>query len=174
MIKRKIFPCPCHERILGSGGIAPLVPDVGDRWIRVVNFMSRSLYPRERTPVPVLQEVLGSQGRPWRTEEEKNLFSFTGIRTPIRPARTIVTILTELPWLPCEGDWLIIIFGLVWYEATTLEFEVFFWKCVEGLKITTKNKVRITGHLVWTLAFPNTKQTSELLNPIFGDMLCCF
>jgi hypothetical protein len=40
-----------HEGVLGSGGIAPRILDLGTRWKWVVSFTPRPLYPRERAPV---------------------------------------------------------------------------------------------------------------------------
>jgi hypothetical protein len=39
-----------HEDVLGSGGIAPRILDIGTRWRWVVSFRPRPLYPRERAP----------------------------------------------------------------------------------------------------------------------------
>jgi len=30
--KRKVYPCACQEAILGSEGIAPLIPNLGTRY----------------------------------------------------------------------------------------------------------------------------------------------
>lgn len=37
-----------YEGVWGSGGIAPLFPDLGTTWRRVVSFTSRPLFPRYR------------------------------------------------------------------------------------------------------------------------------
>jgi hypothetical protein len=39
-----------HEGILGSGGIAPCILDLGTRWRWVVSFMPRLLSPQGRAP----------------------------------------------------------------------------------------------------------------------------
>jgi hypothetical protein len=48
-VKVKLSLCfnwaPCHEGILGSGGIAPCILDLGIRWKWVVSFMPQLLYP---------------------------------------------------------------------------------------------------------------------------------
>lgn len=38
---------------MGSKGVAPLMLNLGARWGWMVNATPRSLYPRERTPVPI-------------------------------------------------------------------------------------------------------------------------
>jgi hypothetical protein len=41
---------PRHEGVLGSGGIAPRILDLGTIWRWVVSFTPRPLYPKERAP----------------------------------------------------------------------------------------------------------------------------
>jgi hypothetical protein len=56
--KGKIFPgllifylrAPRHEGVLGSGGIAPRIFDLGTRWRWVVSFTLRLLYPQVKSP----------------------------------------------------------------------------------------------------------------------------
>ena len=48
------MPCAPPEGIRGSRSVAPVVLNVGTRWI---NYTLRPLYPRERTPVPIEYEV---------------------------------------------------------------------------------------------------------------------
>jgi hypothetical protein len=40
----------CHEDVLGNGGVAPHILDLGSRWRWVVSFTPRPLNPRERAP----------------------------------------------------------------------------------------------------------------------------
>jgi hypothetical protein len=57
--KGKVVPvlnlAPRHEEVLGSGGIAPCILDLGIRWRWVVNFTGRPpLYPQgESPPLPL-------------------------------------------------------------------------------------------------------------------------
>jgi hypothetical protein len=41
---------PCHEGVSGSGGMAPLILDLGTSWRWVINLTPLPLYPRERIP----------------------------------------------------------------------------------------------------------------------------
>jgi len=41
---------PCHQDILGSGGIAPHILDLSTRWRRVVSFTPQQLYPQGKSP----------------------------------------------------------------------------------------------------------------------------
>jgi hypothetical protein len=41
---------PCHEGMLGSGGLAPPIIDLGTRWRWVVSFTTRPLYPQGKSP----------------------------------------------------------------------------------------------------------------------------
>jgi len=63
-----IFNCaPRHEGILGSGGIAPLILDLGTRWRWVVSFTPRPLYPQEKSPwYPLDRSLCGLQSRSGR------------------------------------------------------------------------------------------------------------
>jgi hypothetical protein len=47
-----------HENVLGSGGIAPRILNIGTRWRLVVSFMSRQLYPRSKCPRYALDSKL--------------------------------------------------------------------------------------------------------------------
>jgi hypothetical protein len=50
---------PHHEGVLGSGGIAPRILDLGTRWRWMVNFTARPLYPQAKSPRYPLDERLG-------------------------------------------------------------------------------------------------------------------
>ena len=56
------------------------------------------LTPREISPVPIAQEV-GSPGDSLDVLENRYSFASAGTRNPDRPARSLVTIMTELTWL---------------------------------------------------------------------------
>jgi hypothetical protein len=51
----------------------------------VVNARPRPLYPRERDPVPIVQEACWAPGLAWTGAEN---LAYTGIRSPDRPARS--------------------------------------------------------------------------------------
>jgi hypothetical protein len=64
---------PRHERVLGSGVIAPRILDLGTRWRRAVNFTPRPLYPQGKSPsCPLDRRLGGPQSRSGRGGEEKN------------------------------------------------------------------------------------------------------
>jgi hypothetical protein len=50
----------------GSGGVALLILNLGASCTWVVNATLLPLYLRERTPVPIVQGLVGPQGRPGR------------------------------------------------------------------------------------------------------------
>jgi hypothetical protein len=79
IIQSKVFPelfynwAPRHEGVLGSGGIAPRINNLGTRWRWVVSFTPRPLYPQGKSPRYPLQRRLGGpQSRSGRGGEEKN------------------------------------------------------------------------------------------------------
>jgi hypothetical protein len=69
--------------------------NLGARWVYVVNFTPRPLYPRERGLVPIVQEAGWVSVAPWLGSE--NLASMR-IRSPDRPARS-----ESLYWLRYSG-----------------------------------------------------------------------
>jgi hypothetical protein len=57
----------------GSGGIAPIILDLGARWTLVVSFTHRPLYPQGKSIwYPLGRRLGGSQSRSGRGGEEKN------------------------------------------------------------------------------------------------------
>ena len=50
--KSKVFPFQAVKALEGSGGLAPLILNLGTRGMRVVDFTPRPLYHRGRTSVP--------------------------------------------------------------------------------------------------------------------------
>jgi hypothetical protein len=63
---------PCHEDILGSGGIALRILNLGARCRRVVSFTSRPLYPVGKSKqYPLDRGLSGSQNRSGRCGKEK-------------------------------------------------------------------------------------------------------
>jgi len=53
-VEGKLPPFHSVKAYKGSRGIAPLILNFGKKWKSVVNCTLWSLYPRERTPVPML------------------------------------------------------------------------------------------------------------------------
>ena len=68
-----------------SRGIALPFHDLGARWGWVVSTTPRPLYPRERDPVPIVQEVGWAPEPVWTGAEN---LAPTVIRSPDRPARS--------------------------------------------------------------------------------------
>jgi hypothetical protein len=116
--KRKVAPvpffnrAPCHGSVLGNGGIAPRILDLGTWWRWVVSFTPRPLYRQERTPwYPLDRRLGGSQYQSGRGGEEKNSQLLPGIEPPfIQPvaqrytaelSRLLVAYVTDANF---EGD----------------------------------------------------------------------
>jgi len=93
--------------------IVPLIPTLGTRWRQMPKFTPRPPYPRKRIPVPNEWKFA------WFTKAELEVWGKrkclvpTGIQTPDRPARILVTMSTTLPrflhneflqiiFLPCK------------------------------------------------------------------------
>lgn len=77
---------------LGSTDIVPLGFELGAQWTLVVVTL-RPLYPRERTPVPIAEAWWAPESG-WLDLKMRKSPSPTGIRTPVRPAHTLVPIPT--------------------------------------------------------------------------------
>jgi hypothetical protein len=62
-VKGKAVLCfnwaPCHEGVLGSGGTAPRILDLGTRWRWVVSFTPRPLYRQGKSTWYPLDKRLG-------------------------------------------------------------------------------------------------------------------
>jgi hypothetical protein len=83
-----------------SGGIAPRILILCTRWRWVVSFTPRLLYDRGRSLHYIAERRPGGpQNRSGRDSEEKNPPPPGRDPKPGRPARSLVTILTELPRL---------------------------------------------------------------------------
>jgi hypothetical protein len=63
---------PHHEGVLGSGGIAPRILDLGTKWRWLVSFTLRPLYPQGKSPwYPWDRRLGGLQSRSGRGGEKK-------------------------------------------------------------------------------------------------------
>ena len=98
--------CSCHEGIWWSGGITPLILDLGTRLCKWFNsYLGRPTYPP--TPPPrgnsPQYTFSGRLGGPWnwsrRYEGEINLLQGIDRRILGRPTSSHVTVPTELSWL---------------------------------------------------------------------------
>jgi hypothetical protein len=68
----------------GSGGIAPLILDLGTRWRWVVSFTPRLLYPQGKIPsYPLDRKLGGPQSRAGSGGEKKNSQHLPGLEPPI-------------------------------------------------------------------------------------------
>jgi hypothetical protein len=79
----------------GSRDIAVLFLSLGVRMGWMVNATPRRIYPRQRDPVPIVEET-GWAPEPFCRSLEN--FAATGIRYPGRPAHSDSAIPTELYW----------------------------------------------------------------------------
>jgi hypothetical protein len=84
--------------VLGSGGIAPRILDLGTRWRWVVSFTPRPLYPRGNSPAYPLDRRLGGPQSRCGRGEEKNSQPLLGLEPPIIQlvAQSYTTELTRL------------------------------------------------------------------------------
>jgi hypothetical protein len=90
--------------VLGSGGIAPRVRNLGIRWRPVVSFNSSPLYSQGKTlqRCPFDKRLRGLQSRCGRVGEETKCLPYPcpcQESNPGRPACSLVTKVTELPRL---------------------------------------------------------------------------
>jgi hypothetical protein len=86
---------PVHTiKPYGNGGIAPLIRNLVTRWRCLVSRPGR-FTPRKELPYAMNRSLFGCDG------EEKRILPFLRIeaRLVCRPARSLVTISTELCWL---------------------------------------------------------------------------
>jgi hypothetical protein len=85
----------------GSGGIAPLIIDLGTRWRWVVSFTPRPLYPQGENPwYPLDRRLGGPQSRSGHSGGGEKNPCHCWESNSCRPARRRVTELTELPRFP--------------------------------------------------------------------------
>jgi hypothetical protein len=99
---------PRYEGVLGSGGTAPRIFDLGARCRWLVSFTPRPLYPQGKSPWYPLDRRLGVlQNRSRRSGGEKNSQPPPEIepRNSNRLVRNVVVIPTELSrlWKEMEG-----------------------------------------------------------------------
>jgi hypothetical protein len=97
---------PCHDSVLGSGGIPLRILDLGNRCMWVVTLTPRPLYPRERAPST---HCIGGRVGPRAgldSGEKKNSHPLPGLEPPIiQPvAQSCTTELSRL--LPFPGIYL--------------------------------------------------------------------
>jgi hypothetical protein len=106
--------CPRHDCIWRNRGIAPLIPNLGNRG-RWVVITPRPLYPRERTQAPT-ECMAGWTSEPIRTFRKRYLFPLPGIE-PIflSAACNQVTISTELSEL-VE----VMLLNIIWWRVISL------------------------------------------------------
>jgi hypothetical protein len=87
-VKMKLSLCfnwaSSHEGVLGSGGIAPRILNLGTGWRWVVSFTLQPLYFRGKSPWYLLDRRLaGPQSRSGHGDEEKNSEPLPGLESPI-------------------------------------------------------------------------------------------
>ena len=76
------------ERALIKGIALPCV-NLGAKLRWVVNATLRPLYPRVRVPIPIVQEAELAPGPVWTSEEKRQSFAPTWVRTAYRSAHTV-------------------------------------------------------------------------------------
>jgi len=89
--KSKLVPA-CTMKTYRIKCIAPLIPNLSTRRRWEVNFTLLPLLFRERTQVPIVQEVVWAPEPVWTCWRREKWFDPVGIWTPYRPGRTLVHI----------------------------------------------------------------------------------
>jgi len=73
-----------HESVLGSGGIAPRILDLGTRWRWVVSLTTRPLYTRNKSPrYPLDRKLCGPQSLSGRGDEKSPVTASAENLTPV-------------------------------------------------------------------------------------------
>jgi hypothetical protein len=81
---------PRHEGVLGSGGIAPRILDLGTRWRWVISFTPPPLYPQGKSPwYPLDRRMGGLQSRSVHRRKEKNSEPPPGLEPSINQPVTL-------------------------------------------------------------------------------------
>ena len=142
--------------IRGNGGIAPLIFNLGTRWMWVVSFRLRPLYSRVKSPWnPWNRRFTGPQSRSGCFGEEKETLSLPGIEPRFlrRLDRSVVSIQTHLAYVASNNELEKCGRKRLWLGSTA----AYYWSDCEDQRL---NSVRVTGLRaeVWTRAFQNTKQ----------------
>jgi hypothetical protein len=86
----------------GSQGIR-LLFNFGARWGWVINATPRPFYPRERDPVPIVQEAVRASGPVWTGAEN---LAFIGFQSPDRPphSESLFRLSCPAPFPVSRGD----------------------------------------------------------------------
>jgi hypothetical protein len=77
---RLLRHCARHEGVCGTGGLAPIIPNLGTRWRWALSFTPWSLDGRENSSVfPPIARLRGPPSRSGRFGKEKNLLRWPKI-----------------------------------------------------------------------------------------------
>jgi hypothetical protein len=109
-VKTKAVPVLARVGVLGSGGIAQCILDLGTRWRWVVSFTPRPLYPQGKSPWYPLDRRVGGvpQNRSGRSGEEKHSQTMSGLEPSIIQlvVQRYTTELSRLLWrYKCWGEY---------------------------------------------------------------------
>jgi len=118
---------------LGSGGIAPRILNLDTRWNWVVTFTPRPFYLRGKRPrYPVDRRLSELQSRSGRDgEEKKSHHCPCRDFNPGRPARSLVTVLTDLHRLVVLGIRVLCNISELWIQ----QFECLFVILVSNIAV---------------------------------------
>jgi hypothetical protein len=84
MVKGKAVPLHATEALVGRGGIAPIIHDLGTIWGEwSVSRPGHALPPEKGPPVPIVQEAGWAPEPVWTQRLEEKSFAPAGDRTPI-------------------------------------------------------------------------------------------
>jgi len=101
----------------GIGDEAPLILNLDTRMRWVVNFTSRPIYLREKSSRYTLIRILDGPRAGLDLMRRGKFLAHAGIRSPVRPARSLVTILPTLPQLPYSN--------ILWRKCTKGTWNLF-------------------------------------------------
>jgi hypothetical protein len=80
-VKVKVSSHHAMQAQKGSGGIGPLIRNLGTRSGCVVSATSRLLHPPEKSPVPIIREAGWPEGRIWAGVEMRKPSAATGFES---------------------------------------------------------------------------------------------
>jgi hypothetical protein len=120
-------PCRLQEGVWGNGVIAPHILNHSTRWRWVVKFTPQLFYPPGKERSTPIQWEAGWTPKMLRKFWGRDVSRTTaGIRTPVLPARSVVSSPTTVTRLLPHYGFLILVFEGLVYEADGLGIEVRF------------------------------------------------
>jgi len=140
----------CHEEVLGSGGIAPCILNLGTRWRWVVSSTPRLLYPRRKSLRFPLDRSLGGPQSQFGRGGEKEIFRPSQESNPCRPAHSLVSVLSEISRLSYENKNK----RLRRYKVVpVLQLSTTPWRCIVGVEVWLHTFFDLGTGWRWVISF---------------------